>query len=386
MDNSAQNPLNPNSTNQTPPQESGLTPPPPTPMLGGLTNTDTIPPSIPESPMPSQSAPITVDQIYAPSTPNDVPMPPVDVPTPPQESLTPQDPVQDLSGIENPTIPAPQPTYQTPPQAPAENYNQAPTYQPVPDYSQQPPNPEFTPQTNTPPTPTKSSPKGFIIGGLIALIVVAAIFAVLMFASKNNNSLPKPSAGKATPTNAAIPTTAPTEIPLPTIVASPSAAPTPKTVETFINSIYKYKFDYALTLPAPKKIEADPVRFPKALEVVNLALSGTDASTSAYFIVWDKVNDVPKYITDGQSQFVKVNLYTTNRFTIKKPDLSEETHYLTQKFEKTYDIMLQSAAGKISNPTFEKILNSFTFIEEVSAAQKTASPTALVKPSPTAGL
>lgn len=430
MDNSAQNPTDPNAVPQVPPMDDGTTPPP---VQGGLTNTDTLPPQAPPTP---PSTPLSADQLYAPSTPADfppaspaTPPPTPNIPTPPQESLGQVDQVQDLSSLneqvnqipptsydqgtqapyQNPTPPPPsnpsQMNYQEQyPQTPPSPYGQVPPLEPQTDYSQAGQGYGQAPAPAAPPPPLpvkKSSSKGFLLGGLLALIVIGGLFAVFMIANKKTSSddIPLPSNTKPTATPQAIATQAPTEAPVPTNLASPTPVPTPKTSESFINTTYRYEFNYPLGLTAPKKVEPDPLRFPKALEVVNLSLSkDPSSSTSANFIVWDKVDDVPKYITDGQNQFVKVNVYTTNRFTIKKPDNIEETHYLTQKFDNTYDIMLQTASGKISDPAFEKILDSFTFIEnmgDVSAANQNTStnsakgatdPSASAKPSPTISL
>lgn len=332
------------------------------PLRASLTN-DTPSPQEP----PAEPA-VPTGEPYTPAPPPETTPPPEtppltpDVPTPPQESLTADQ-------------------YQATPwaQQPAPNYEQTPAYQQTPDQtatSAPPPAPE---------APKSSSPKGFIIGGLLALIIVAAVFGAMTFLNKNSTSdiaIP-PETKVATPKPAA-----PQQTTAPLTTTAPNApTPTPKTAEVYTNSTYKYQFEYPLGLAAPLKTAPDAARFPSALETIKLNLyADPTSSVAAYVTVWAKVESVPKYITDGQSQFVKVNQYTTNRFTVKKPNNIEETHYLTQKFNNIYDIMLENPSGRISDPVFEKFLNSFTFLEDQSAQPttapaKTSSPSATLKPT-----
>lgn len=369
MDNPAQDP---NTQPQNPAPTPGYVPPAPEPTTPQATIPEPIVPEIPQTP-------------------------PVDVPTPPQESFAPQnEQIQDLSSLGNQTPPqAPAPLYpspeqQIPPQPNQEvtpGYNQ---YQPQqytePTSYQEVPNTPQVQDAPPPPPPAKtSSPKGFIIGGLLALLVVGLIFAAMMILNNKSESTNLPTPPPATTTKTpAVTAKANVATPAASIVNKPS--PTPKTVETFTNTTYKYKYDYSLGLTAPAKIAPDVARFPNALETVKLNLSQSPASTTAaYVIVWPTVNDVPKYVTDGQSQFIKVNLYTTNRFTVNK-STSQEMHYLTQKFNNVYDIMLETPLGSVSDPVFEKLLNSFTFLEETPSLPSTglsgsASPSATLKPT-----
>lgn len=394
MDNPAQNPTqNPvDPNNPIPPQGPADLPgqPSPYPPLGNQTD------SVPAPQEPTSYPP------YPPQAPTDIP-------TPPQETIPPQ----------NDETPPPQnPLPPIPPQTPDQTQQPSPgsTYQPMtwssasPEYppqtQTQPPEeqynaPESAPQAPFPPPPptTSSSPiKGLVIGGLLALIVVAAVLGVVTFLNKSGEDQikPPPPLQTAQPGNPVV-TAVPAKLtPPPTA----TVAATPKTEEVYINNTYKYKFFYPLGLNPPAPLAPDAARFPKALEVVKLTLSNDPAaSVSSYVAVWASVNDVPKYITDGQSQFVKVNIYTTNRFTVKKPSNIEETHYLTQKYNNVYDIMLETASGKISDPAFEKILNSFSFLDELPstgistqpstpASTKTPTPTtrSTTRPSPTIGL